>query len=151
MRRMQWSGLFAIVAVTALVACEQRDETPREVTRTDNTAPAGRDAGAPVLAQLPEGVTQDMVNQGQQLYRGQGNCFTCHGMNAEGTQLAPGLRDQDWIQIDGSLQSIETVIRTGVATPQQYPAPMPAMGGAQLSDAQIQAIAAYVYAISQGN
>jgi mono/diheme cytochrome c family protein len=149
MRKVRWSALFVMAGVVALTACPGDDAPPARTDAPPRTDAARTDA-APTLAQLPEGVTQDMVNQGQQLYRGQGNCFTCHGMNAEGTQLAPALRDQDWIQIDGSFESIVTVIRTGVATPQQYPAPMPAMGGAQLSEDQMRAIAAYVYAISHG-
>lgn len=32
-----------------------------------------------------------------------GTCFTCHGQDAKGTQLAPELTDKQWINGDGSL------------------------------------------------
>jgi mono/diheme cytochrome c family protein len=41
-------------------------------------------------------------------------------------------------------------VRNGVTQPQQYPAAMPAMGGAQLTEDQIRSVSAYVYAISHG-
>jgi mono/diheme cytochrome c family protein len=48
------------------------------------------------------------------------------------------------------MQGIEGVVRNGVPQPKQFPAPMPAMGGAPLSDEQVRAVAAYVYSISHG-
>jgi mono/diheme cytochrome c family protein len=40
------------------------------------------------------------------------------------------------------------VIRTGVAQPREYPAPMPPMGGANLSEDQLQAVSAYVLSLN---
>jgi mono/diheme cytochrome c family protein len=90
-----------------------------------------------------------MVSQGQQIFTGKGNCFTCHGPQATGTPLAPNLTDDEWLNIDdGSWQNIQTIVRNGVPTPEQHPSPMPPMGGAQLSDQEVQSVAAYVYSLS---
>jgi mono/diheme cytochrome c family protein len=97
---------------------------------------------------LPAGVTQDMVAAGRELFEGGGNCFSCHGMNAGGGPLGPDLRDGSWIHIDGSLDAIAEIIAAGVMQPQQYPAAMPPMGGAQLSVDQVRQIAAYLYALN---
>jgi mono/diheme cytochrome c family protein len=109
-------------------------------------------AAAPVArapVQLPEGVTQDMVAQGEQLYGSTGNCFTCHGPTGDGTPLAPAVNDAGWIHIDGSFDQLVQIISNGVPQPAQYPAAMPARGGAPLTDDQVRQIAAYVYSISR--
>lgn len=90
---------------------------------------------------------QALVDQGRLIFGGAGNCFACHGSTATGTPLAPDLTDARWLNIDGSYASIIPLVRTGVAHPKQYPAPMPPMGGAQLSDDQVCAVAAYVYSL----
>lgn len=107
-------------------------------------APAGpQKAGA-----VPQGATAADVQAGSQIFAAAGNCFTCHGQNGAGTGLAPALNDAEWLNVDGSFASIQTVITNGVAKPKQYPAPMPAKGGAQLTDEQVRQVAAYVYSLS---
>jgi mono/diheme cytochrome c family protein len=64
--------------------------------------------------------------------------------------LGPALTDQEWLNTDGSYEGIMDVVRTGVAEPVQFQAPMPPMGGIQLSDEQIRQVAAYVYSLSHG-
>jgi mono/diheme cytochrome c family protein len=107
-------------------------------------APAQRTAVA-----LPDGVTEDMVAQGETLYGSSGNCFTCHAPTGVGTPLAPGLTDQDWIHIDGSFEDLVRIIADGVPQPARYPAAMPARGGGPLTDEQVRQIAAYVYVLSR--
>lgn len=111
--------------------------------------PPAAAAGPIAQVELPEGVTQEMVAQGEELFNGPGNCFTCHGRAGSGTPLAPALNEDDWIHIDGSVDELARIIAAGVPQPAQYPAPMPARGGAQIDDAQVRAIAAYVYTISR--
>jgi mono/diheme cytochrome c family protein len=109
-------------------------------------------AAAPVArapVQLPEGVTEAMVSEGEQLYASTGNCFTCHGATGDGTPLAPAVNDASWIHIDGSFEQLVQIITNGVPQPQQYPAAMPPRGGAPLTEEQVRQIAAYVYAISR--
>jgi mono/diheme cytochrome c family protein len=94
-----------------------------------------------------------MVRLGDSVFHartGDAVCFTCHGPNAEGTSLAPSLRQGRWLNTDGSYGGILTVIRGGVGVPKQSPNPMPPMGGAtHLSEEELRAVAAYVYQISR--
>jgi mono/diheme cytochrome c family protein len=105
-------------------------------------------AGPVVVAELPAGVTQEMVDEGQEIYAAS-VCVACHGVAGAGGPIAPALNDTGWLNIDGSFESIVQVIRDGVPQPRQYPAPMPPMGGASFSDEQLRALSAYIYAISR--
>lgn len=89
---------------------------------------------------------------GQALFRGKGNCFTCHGQDATGTPLAPDLTDSAWVNFEArpDREAVEGLIREGVARPKQHPAPMPPMGGARLSDEEITQLAEYVLVLSAG-
>lgn len=111
-------------------------------------APAGE---APSLADvaLPEGVTQEMVAAGDEIFNGVATCHACHGQSAAGGPLAPSLNDSDWLHIDGSFDALVQIITAGVPAPQQFPAPMPPMGGSALSEEQVRQVAAYVFAISR--
>jgi mono/diheme cytochrome c family protein len=65
--------------------------------------------------------------------------------------LGPDLTDGEWLHVSGpDLGELADVIRNGVPQPQEYPGPMPPMGGASLNAEQIEALAAYVASISQG-
>lgn len=143
------AGLTA--AVLTLAACGDSGGQQQQPPAAQQEPAPAPTAAAPPSVELPEGVTPEMVQEGQQLFAGQGICYTCHGMDAKGTQLAPDLTDQEWINIDGSYDQIVNLIHTGVAQPVQYPSPMPPMGGAQLTDEQVRALAAYVYSISHGS
>lgn len=81
---------------------------------------------------------------GKQIFERKGNCSTCHGPDAAGTALAPSLRDTVWLNIDGSVEQMIELIKRGVPKPKRHPAPMPPMGGAQLKDAEIEAVARYI-------
>lgn len=156
MRSMMWrNGLVAVVAVAAvgLNGCsgEQQSSPPPPTVQEQqpSTTTTPQEPAAPA-GELPEGVTQEMVNQGQQVFTGT-TCFTCHGPDGSGTTLAPNLRSGPWLNIErGDLAEIEAIIRSGVASPVQFPAPMPPMGGANLTDDQVRNVAAYVYSISRG-
>lgn len=115
-------------------------------------APAAETGGAAAPQQevsLAEGVTREQYDQGRQLFTGQGGCHACHGPNATGTQLAPDLTDDEWINIaEPSVEAVVSLIQTGVPQPEQHPAPMPPMGGANLNDDQVRALAGYVLSIA---
>ena len=152
MRNFQVGVLLG--AFVALTACAGGDDAATEQPAGD-TATAAAPAEAPPAAapsnvQLPEGVTPEMVAQGQQIFN-TGICWSCHQQNGVGGPLAPPLNDQTWINVtQGTYDEIVQVITTGVATPKQFPAPMPAKGGAPLTDDEIRAVAAYVYSLSHG-
>jgi mono/diheme cytochrome c family protein len=113
-----------------------------------DTAAAPKPAAlpAPAAAACPA-TGQALVDQGRRIFGGAGNCFACHSAAATGTQVAPNLTDATWLDIDGSYGAIVALIRSGVPHPRRYPAPMPPMGGAQLTGEEVCAVAAYVYSL----
>ena len=153
MKRNNWMALMAVVTATSLAACAG-DAGDTEDGMADDTTSAMAPADAPAATPqatgpAPEGATPEMVAQGREIFNGKGNCMTCHGPEAQGTPLAPNLTDAEWINVaDGSWSELQQVVRNGVPTPQQFPSPMPPMGGGQLSDQEIQSVAAYVYSVS---
>jgi len=111
------------------------------------------DAGRTVLASLPvpPGATADQVALGDRIFHGEvdgGTCTGCHGSDARGSPQAPSLIDGKWLHSDGSLQRITRTIIDGVPKPKNYEVPMPPRGGAPLTDSDVTAVAAYVWAIS---
>lgn len=144
---------LATVMGFGVAACGGGDEADVEA---DADVPAMGEVEQPAAgptppANLPEGVTAEQWAMGQQLFVGQGICHTCHGRNAEGTQLAPNLTDAEWINVSGpNYQEIVDLIHTGVPQPVEHPAPMPPMGGASLTEEQVEALAAYVVTLGQG-
>jgi mono/diheme cytochrome c family protein len=112
---------------------------------------AGEQAGPPPV---PPGATPAEVTLGSRIYHGEiaaAPCVGCHGTNGEGTPLGPSLTSNKWLWGDGSLHSIVKIITDGVQHPKEYRAPMPPMGGAQLSPSDVAAVAAYVWALSHQN
>lgn len=121
----------------------------------DAAAPAGSDPAAPAAAPSTPGAAASSaaggdVAMGQQVFQGEGICYTCHGQNGVGTALAPNLTDDEWLWVEPGQDpqtQIATIIRTGVSAPKEHPAPMPPMGGVQLSEDQIQALTAYILSL----
>lgn len=146
-------GAFAMIG---LVACggDTADDTATGGMDTGDVPAGGTPAtGTPTLANPPAGVTQEMVAQGEQIFKGSGGgtCFTCHAMDATGTPLAPDLTDDTWLNISSrDYDEIVQVVTTGVAEPVEAMAAMPPMGGANLSEEQIRAVSAYVLALGNG-
>jgi glucose/arabinose dehydrogenase len=52
-----------------------------------------------------------------------------------------------WLWGDGSLAAITETIKNGVLEPKQHPGAMPPMGGVELSDENLKAVAAYVWSL----
>lgn len=150
MMSRNWQAM-ALAGLTAFaVACggDQAGEEPMQEPMEEQAAPAETGEAMQEPMDLPEGVTMEMVTQGRQLFSGQGGCHACHNPQATGTQLAPDLTDGEWINVSGrNYEEIVSLIKTGVAQPQQHPGPMPPMGGANLSDEQVDALAAYIVSL----
>lgn len=109
-------------------------------------------AAGPTAAQvpdsLPEGVTEAMIGQGRKIFRGPGLCHACHGQAAKGG-VGPDLTDQQWLGIDGSYEAIVALIRNGVpADKSSTGAIMPPKGGSSINEANLRAVAAYVWSLS---
>ncbi len=104
-------------------------------------------APAPAAAVCPA-VSPALVGQGARIFAGAGNCTACHGPQRSGTPIAPRLSDREWLNVDGSYPALAELIRVGVPRPKQHPGYMPAKGGAPLGDAEVCAVAAYVYSLT---
>jgi mono/diheme cytochrome c family protein len=76
-----------------------------------------------------------------------GTCLGCHGYDAKGSPQAPALDTGKWLDSDGSLSGITRTITDGVQKPKHFSVPMPARSGAPLSDSDVAAVAAYVWAV----
>ena len=134
-----------------MAACGGSDAPPAGEAQQPavESAPAATEA-APAM-NLPEGVTAAMVAEGQTIFMGQGICFTCHMQGGVGGPLAPNLTDDEWLNIDGSYESIVRNIMTGVPEPKEYPGLMLPKGGTAITDEQVRAVGAYVWTLSNGS
>lgn len=103
------------------------------------------------LPALPNGMTVDMIRQGDSVFHYAGACVTCHGPNAmgmpdKGSSLSLGLHfvPVEWGAIDSLVTAglPEAMTRTSIAMP-------PRGAGSNLSPDQIKQVAAYVWAIAQ--
>jgi mono/diheme cytochrome c family protein len=104
---------------------------------------------SPVLAQTAAaGVTPAAIAQGDSIFHSKGNCYACHGANAQGA-VGPNLTDAEWIHSDGSYDAIVKQVTTGVAKEESKSGiPMPPKGGSTITDDEVKAVAAYVYSLS---
>jgi len=102
----------------------------------------------PAAAQsLPTGVTEKMVSDGANVFKGSGLCFACHGPEAKGIPgLGANLTDSEWIHIDGSYEKIAELITSG--TTSAAGVAMPPKGGSAISEADVKAVAAYIWRLS---
>ena len=101
---------------------------------------------------LPEGATEAMVTEGQQIYGGAGLCATCHGPVGE-VFIGPSLIDAELLNGSGTYDEIVTAITEGVALADVKNAMgvmMPPRGGSSITDDQIKALAVYVWTLSNG-
>jgi len=87
---------------------------------------------------------------GLAIFRGKGNCFSCHGPEAKGTVLAPDLTDGDWLNFPDrpTPEQVKQLVTSGVPKPKKHPAPMLPMGGARLSDVELDQVVAFVLGLS---
>jgi mono/diheme cytochrome c family protein len=94
--------------------------------------------------------TSEQVALGKKIFHGEvagATCAGCHGADGIGTPVGADLASGTWLWGDGSLKSITDIIRSGVPQPKQHPGAMPPFGGVQLSESDLAALAAYVWAI----
>ena len=135
------------------VPCPSAAAPAGEIVVAADDAPPGTSAAATDAASLPvaDGASREMVVSGDKLFHGQiagASCTGCHGSGATGTPLGPNLTRNRWLWSDGTWAGIAATIRTGVPNPHNYRSPMPALGGASLTADQVNAIAAYVWGLS---
>lgn len=102
--------------------------------------------GPELPAGAATGASAEQVERGRELFA---VCATCHGVDARGTALGPDLRDGEWIHISGEAAEIAAIVRAGVPEPEEFEIPMPVMGGGSFAAEEVDAVAAYVHALSR--
>ncbi|EGD60830.1 glucose/sorbosone dehydrogenase-like protein [Novosphingobium nitrogenifigens DSM 19370] len=120
-------------------------------------APAPEATPTPVVAApvaraapLPDGANAADVDTGRRIFLGElkgGTCSGCHGSDGRGSSAGPALVGPTWLWADGTPASFAKVIRNGVPQPKNAGGPMPARGGADLTDEDIRKVAAYVWTL----
>ena len=118
-----------------------------------NATPTIAAAPVPVGPSVPAGVTPASIAMGDSIFN-TGACQRCHGLKGVGAQNGPSLVAGPWLHSTGKFEEIAAVITTGVArtalNDQTRRFPMNPRGGPMnLSDDQVNAVAAYVYSISR--
>lgn len=111
---------------------------------------AGAARGQAKPEALPPGVTAQMVKEGETLFKGAGLCSVCHGQDGKGIpNLGANLADTEWVHSKGSYDDIVKQIVAGVtADKSKTGIVMPPKGGTSITDAQVKAVAAYVWSLS---
>jgi mono/diheme cytochrome c family protein len=90
-------------------------------------------------------ITPAMVDAGRAIFHGKGTCFACHGMQLEGTQVAPTLKKHAWRDAkNGDYAAIFYVATHGVPGTLMVAFP----GG--ISRDEVLKVAAYVWSVGQG-
>jgi len=103
--------------------------------------------------ELPEGVTEAMIREGQRVFGGAGICTACHGPQGRGIpNLGADLTDDEWLHSDGSYAGIVRTIREGVPADRSSTGTvMPPKGGSSINDDAVARVAAYVWSLRRGS
>lgn len=131
-RRIGAALLTVLAAVLAIAAGSAGATTPR------GTVPARQEPDT-------SKITPAMVDAGRAIFHGKGTCFACHGMNLEGTQVAPTLKAHAWRDAKkGEFAAIFSVATHGV------PGTLMVAFPNGISRAEALNVAAYVWSVGQG-
>jgi mono/diheme cytochrome c family protein len=129
--------LLALATAGAAPALAQTPETAATPTAPPTTGAAA-----------PTGIASELIAQGDKVFHGSGNCYACHGSNAQGS-VGPNLTDAEWIHSKGTFEEIVAQVTHGVPKEESKSGiPMPPKGGGTISDDDVKAVAAYVYSLS---
>lgn len=125
MRRARIVVTSVVLATVALAigACGSRSQPPSKATGADYDA---------------------LVQEGRPLFSA--TCARCHGGDLKGSPYGPPLLDAAYRPAHHSDAAFENAVRHGVKPHHWNFGPMPPIGTAEVSDAQLRAIIAYVRA-----
>lgn len=132
-----------VVAASALAACG------------GSSASGAGAAPAPSTPPRPAAVTEANIVIGDSLFNtNNAPCQRCHGQKGVGATNGPSLVSGPWLQSTGSFDEIVATITNGVPRasikdPARRFQMNPRGGPMNLTDAQVQAISAYVWSISR--
>jgi glucose/arabinose dehydrogenase/cytochrome c5 len=149
--RIVYTGGAADAGAGRVTQCPDAAAGAGPISAASEKPPEGTNPDAGAKLPVPPGASADMVALGNRIFHGEvggAACTGCHGADGAGTPLGPNLADKQWLWSDGSVAGIAASITQGVMQPKQYRAPMPPLGGAQLSSEQVNALAAYVWGLS---
>ena len=140
---------------SAGVAAAPSPASTQATTSTNVPPPEGihPNAGATPLP-TPPGASPDQIALGERIFHGEtagGTCAGCHGTDGKGTAMGSDLTSGKWLWGNGSVRAITRTIAQGVPKPKGHEGVMPPMGGTQLSQADLAAVADYVWAIGHQN
>ena len=144
---------LCVLAITAPPLTAQASHTQQTPIATNGrpTVKTHDDLQSPALPALPPGMTIGDLVRGDSIYHGKGTCFVCHGVEGEGRPAAGDALTValNWAQ--PNWRSIDSLIDNGIPQPlTRSPIQMPPRGGrSDLTDSEVRAVAAYVWAISQ--
>jgi len=87
-------------------------------------------------------ITDKLIAEGRDVFRGHGGCIVCHGQNLEGL-VGPTLKAHKWKDAEnGDFSAIIRVVTSGV------PGTVMVSHPNGVSDAQIVSVAAYIWAVN---
>jgi mono/diheme cytochrome c family protein len=119
-------------------------------TTGDGAATPGRTADAATPSDTAA-IDEATLALGRTAYS-QGSCIMCHGPNGGGARFGPDLTDDRWDHGDGSVASIRQLLVEGIAkgdfVNREYPMPMPPVTNLITDEAKIDALAKYVWSMS---
>ena len=125
-------------------ASTPKDMSAKDTSATDTSAKDTSSKGAATGAAL----SPALIAEGDKIFHGAGNCYACHGTNAQGL-VGPNLTDAEWIHSKGTYEDIVAQVTKGVPKEESKSGiVMPPRGGSTISDDEVKAVAAYVYSLS---
>jgi mono/diheme cytochrome c family protein len=131
-------ALVLVLAATGAGSAAGQSSTTASTPK--DTSSKGEAAGA--------AITPELIAQGDKIFHGAGNCYACHGTNAQGS-VGPNLTDAEWIHSKGTYEDIVAQVTKGVPKEESKSGiVMPPKGGSTISDDDVKAVAAYVYSLS---
>ena len=153
LRKSSLKEVGAPLVFVAFVACSAGDASEEVSQELASSATPEATAASDQEAELPEGVTKEMIEQGREVFGGAGLCYACHGADGSGMpNLGADLTTGEWLHSDGSFEGIAAIIAEGVpADKSSVGTPMPPKGGSGITDEQVKAVAAYVLVLAAGS
>jgi mono/diheme cytochrome c family protein len=140
------------VSMVAFIACSGGGAGEQEAAAGETAESVMAEGGEMQQeAELPEGVTAEMVAQGKEAYAGAGLCYVCHGAEGQGMPgLGANLTDAEWTHSDGSYEAIAETIMNGVDSGASTTGTaMPPKGGSGITEEQVKQVAAYVFTLGK--
>ena len=132
-------GLVLVLAAVWGGSAAAQTSSDKASAPRDTSSKAAADGAA---------ITPELIAQGDKIFHGPGNCYACHGTNAQGS-VGPNLTDAEWIHSKGTYEDIVAQVTKGVPKEESKSGiVMPPRGGSTISDDDVKAVAAYVYSLS---